>query len=163
MITPSEILQDIVDYLNELTLSESFTAVRKYKPVDELISMGSEVFVNVTTGGMDRDREDRGRKRITTRVKVTVSKKTDAALLDISGMLRICEEIAEAFTDKDFYTFRIIDLPLINPVYDSFKFYKTAIFQSIIILEAAVESDRFILADPELLCLTDSEGHLLCH
>ena len=162
MISPSAILDDTVQYLNSLTLSIPYTASKNYKPVDSLVNMESETFVRVTSAGMARNRQDRDNKRITTRIKVTVTKKVNAATLDIADLLTLCEEIAQAFTEKDFFVFRVIDLPIIDPVYDMDKFFKTAIFHSVIIVEGSAEVDRFNLADDELRCLTDPDGLVLC-
>ena len=162
MISPSAILDDTVQYLNSLTLSSPYTASKNYKPVDSLVDMGATTYVRVTSGGMSRSRQDRDNKRITTRIKLTVTKKVDAAVLDIAPLLTLCEEIAESFSDKDFFVFRVLDLPIIDPVYDTDKFYKTAIFHSVIIVEGSAEADRFNLADDELRCLTDPDGFVLC-
>jgi len=162
VITQSDLLALVVDYLNSLTLSQSFTAVKQYRPTDKLISMSSDVFVNVAPGYRDRDRFDRGNKRLSTFVRIFVSKKIPGADLNLSSMLLLCEEIAESFTDKDLHDFRIVDLPEIDPVFVKDKFYTSAIFQSIITVECAVETSRYCLVDDESRDLEDGDGLTLC-
>ena len=94
----------IVSYLNGLTLSQSFTAIRVNRWYDQLeTSNGLQVVVLPVEKTLEPI--DRGSMQRTFQVAVVIQKNFVAALNDEDAMLLLCEEIEDALYSQDFANF----------------------------------------------------------
>jgi len=133
----SEVLQEVVDYMNTLTLTQSFTAVSSYKPREVLADMGSTVTVIAFPNDMVRERIDRANIRKDHGVNIVVTRKIDGDDLDLDAMVDFCEELATALDEYNYPNFTTLSTASIDPVYDVPHFQETSVFQSIVKVQVA--------------------------
>lgn len=129
----SVVLDEVTDYLNSLTLTQSFTAINSYKPKVELnLLLETDLSVIVFPMKMERILIDRSTTVKEHGVAIAITKKIDGKNLNLDTMVDFVEEIAVELDRKQLTTGRTTNESIIDPVYDTDKLVDMSMFQSII-------------------------------
>lgn len=132
MINIPEVLDEVVDYLNTLSLNLSFTATRSFVPrdsIEELKTLTVVVFPRIFTS----TRHNRNTLEDEFGVSIVVTKKITANLSEMDGLLEFCSGIFNNVFEHDFTTNKFTaEQNEMSPIYDYDKISANSVFQSMI-------------------------------
>jgi hypothetical protein len=92
----NDLADAIVAKLNAATLSQAFTAVRLYAPLEDLETL-STLKVTVVPRSAFFEGADRHRKTVTAQVDVGVQRRSDLSPADLDDLMVLVEEIVDLF------------------------------------------------------------------
>ena len=133
MSTIVDIADALTAELNAHAFGQTFTAVRRYRPVYELAEM-ADLHVTVVPKGVALERADRSREQVDVRIDVAVQKKV-AGEAEIDGLMALVEEIAAFARDLRLEECAAVWLRTENePVYAPEHLAELGVFTSVLTL-----------------------------
>ena len=132
MIDIGLVLDEVVTYLNTLTLSETFTAKKSFLPRDDIAEL-QDLTVIAFPRDYFAERSDRSTITNNFGIAIVITKKVSANLDEVNGLLTFVQEMYSQIFEHNFDTnkFTAEDSQM-SPIYDYEKISQNSVFQSMI-------------------------------